>query len=209
MVLIIIHLKIFVFTFFHFARNPVPVTLRSEWNSTDILWLLLVTCVTIFRMMMHQGFYLIVLHSFATLMVPHLLRGFYLRILHRGGVVSWDPKKRLYNSFTTPNGARYATRILPSSTSPFEDPRADQDLCHSSSSSRQCRHHQTPRSKTCKNIHHQILRLRPNAKMFKISKFSTSTQSQIQPLVECGLSRSKLSKFNSIAEPLATYCNTA
>ena len=91
--IIIIHLKIFVFTFFHFARNPVPVTLRSEWNSTDILWLLLVTWVTIFRMMMHQGFYLI--------------------ILQRGGVVSWDPKKRFYNSFTTPNGARYATRILP------------------------------------------------------------------------------------------------
>ena len=47
--MIIIHVNIFISTFFHFAKKPVPVTLRSEWNSTDILWLLLVTCVTNFK----------------------------------------------------------------------------------------------------------------------------------------------------------------
>ena len=60
---IIIHVNIFIITFFHFAKNPVPVTLRSEWNSTDILWLLLVTCVTIFKVVMLlpllQRFYLV------------------------------------------------------------------------------------------------------------------------------------------------------
>ena len=33
----------------------------------------------------------------------------------------------------------------------------------------------------------------------------TSTQSQMQPLLECGLSSSNLSKVNSIADPLSTY----
>ena len=72
------------------------------------------------------------------------------RILLTYYVGAGGSPKRLYNSSMTPNGARFASRILPSSISPFEDPRADQDRCHSSSSSRQCRRHQTPKSKKCK-----------------------------------------------------------
>ena len=33
----------------------------------------------------------------------------------------------------------------------------------------------------------------------------TSTQSQMQPLLECGFSSSKDSKVNSIADPISTY----